>query len=173
MKNREQRIYDIRDISRKERPEVAIIGRSNAGKSSLLNLLVGGKIAKVSKTPGCTLWLGLHVVEGATVVDLPGYGYARAPEQRLEVVDKLVEKYIALQRTDAVLLLVDSRRGMSEMDWRMMELFSWARVMIVGTKADKKDSMKTVDFNFVTSSLNKSGIDQIKSYIRSLSEPAG
>ena len=167
---REERVYTIRDLAPKKHPEVVIIGRSNAGKSSLLNLILGKKIAKVSKTPGCTLWLGIHLMDGVTVLDLPGYGHAKAPEQRLNLVDQLVESYIKLQRADSVLLLVDSRRGMQELDWRMMELFSWAPIMIVGTKADKKDSANRPDFNFLTSSLKKTGIDELKSYIKSFSQ---
>ena len=158
---REDRVYNIQDLPSKKRPEVVIIGRSNAGKSSLLNMILGKKIAKVSKTPGCTLWLGIHELEQVTVLDLPGYGFARTTDQRLEVVDKLVESYIKLRRADCVLLLVDSRRCMQELDWQMMELFSWSKVMIVGTKADKKDSVKHPDFNFLTSSLYKSGIEEL------------
>lgn len=165
-KIREERVYKISDLPKKRFPEIAIIGRSNSGKSSLLNLLIGKQIAKVSKTPGCTLWLGLHQFEGTLLIDLPGYGYARAPGQRLKVVDELVEEYLKLMRTDMILLLIDSRRGLAELDHEMMELFSWAQIKIVGTKADKKDSLQHPDFDFITSSLKRSGIDELKSYIK-------
>jgi GTP-binding protein len=165
-KIREERVYKISDLPKKRLPEIAIIGRSNSGKSSLLNLLIGKKIAKVSKTPGCTLWLGLHEFEGALLVDLPGYGYAKAPGQRLKVVDELVEEYLNLRRPDAIFLLVDSRRGVLELDHEMMELFSWAQIKIVATKADKKDSLDHPDFDFITSSLKRSGIDELKSFIK-------
>lgn len=164
-KIREERVYNIADLPKKSIPEVALVGRSNAGKSSLLNLLVGKQIAKISKTPGCTLWLGLHQVEKVMLVDLPGYGYAKAPEQRLEVVDRLVEQYLNLMRTDLMLLLVDSRRGVSELDRAMLELFSWSKIKIIGTKSDKKDSIQHPDFDFMISSKDRIGIDELKSYI--------
>ena len=165
-KIREERVYKISDLPKKRFPEIAIIGRSNSGKSSLLNLLIGKQIAKVSKTPGCTLWLGLHQFEGVLLIDLPGYGYARAPGQRLKIVDELIEEYLNLKRTNVVFLLVDSRRGMTELDHEIMELFSWAQIKIIGTKADKKDSFEHPDFDFITSSLKRSGIDELKSYIK-------
>lgn len=125
-------------------PEVAFCGRSNVGKSSLLNALTGRRaIARASVTPGRTQELNFFEVGEPTLlrlVDMPGYGFAKAP---VNVVDKwknLVKSYLrGRQVLTRTLVLVDSRHGLKDVDREMMKMLDEAAVVyrIVMTKADK------------------------------------
>lgn len=125
-----------------ELPEVAFLGRSNVGKSSLLNcLLGGGQYAKTSSTPGCTRLIHFYRVGGDfQFADLPGYGYARVPREMQAGWRRLAEDYLlARKRLAAAILLVDSRRGWMEKD---LELKDWLEFhgrpyLVVATKVDK------------------------------------
>lgn len=125
-------------------PEVAFCGRSNVGKSSLLNALTGRRsIARTSVTPGRTQELNFFEVGEPTqfrLVDMPGYGFAKAPVKVVEKWRALVRTYLrgraVLKRT---LVLVDSRHGLKDVDRQMMTMLDEAAVgyRIVLTKADK------------------------------------
>ncbi|HMO68607.1 MAG TPA: ribosome biogenesis GTP-binding protein YihA/YsxC [Novosphingobium sp.] len=125
-------------------PEVAFCGRSNVGKSSLLNALTGRKaIARTSVTPGRTQELNFFDVGEPAVmrlVDMPGYGFAKAPPKVVEAWRRLVRDFLrgrdVLKRT---LLLVDSRHGIKPVDAEMMKMLDEAAVgyRVVLTKADK------------------------------------
>jgi GTP-binding protein len=127
---------------RPDLPEIAFLGRSNVGKSSLLNSLAGGRgIAFTSSQPGRTQTINFFRVEGRLLfVDLPGYGYARVPKNMLDEWKKLVEGYLAERQTLALcLLLLDARRGWTDKD---RELRRWLefrdrRFLVVATKVDK------------------------------------
>jgi GTP-binding protein len=125
-------------------PEIAFCGRSNVGKSSLLNALTGRKsLARTSVTPGRTQELNYFEVGQPTLfrlVDMPGYGFAKAPPKVVEQWRKLVRDYlrgrVVLKRT---LLLIDSRHGVKPVDAEMMQMLDEAAVgyRVVLTKADK------------------------------------
>ncbi len=125
-------------------PEIAFCGRSNVGKSSLLNALTGRRsIARASVTPGRTQELNIFEVGEPTafrLVDMPGYGFAKAPPKVVDNWKKLVRTYlrgrVVLNRT---LLLVDSRHGLKDVDREMMTMLDEAAVSyrVVLTKADK------------------------------------
>lgn len=125
-------------------PEIAFCGRSNVGKSSLLNALTGRKaIARASVTPGRTQELNFFEVGEPTqfrLVDMPGYGFAKAPPKVVDKWKKLVRSYlrgrVVLARN---LVLIDSRHGVKDVDREMMTMLDEAAVgyRVVMTKADK------------------------------------
>ena len=127
-----------------EVPEIAFAGRSNVGKSSLLNAVTGRKsIARASVTPGRTQELNFFEVGEPTqlrLVDMPGYGFAKAPIKVAENWRRLVRDFlrgrVVLKR---VLLLIDARHGMKPVDAEMMKMMDEAAVgyRVVLTKADK------------------------------------
>lgn len=125
-------------------PEIAFCGRSNVGKSSLLNALTGRRnIARASVTPGRTQELNFFEVGDPTrlrLVDMPGYGFAKAPPKVVEKWKRLVRDFLrgrqVLHRT---LVLVDARHGLKDVDREMMKMLDSAAVgyRLVLTKADK------------------------------------
>lgn len=125
-----------------EMPEVAFAGRSNVGKSSLINALTGQKgLAKTSNTPGRTQQLNYFNIEDKLhLVDLPGYGYAQAPEKMVKQWQNLIFTYLQGRvNLKRVFLLIDSRHGVKKVDEEIMELLDKAAVtyQIILTKTDK------------------------------------
>jgi len=122
--------------------EIAFAGRSNAGKSSALNALTGQRgLARTSKTPGRTQLINLFdIAPGQRLVDLPGYGYARVDRGTRERWTELLTTYLARRRSlRGLVLVVDIRRGLSELDWQLLELVVPRGVEphLLLTKADK------------------------------------
>lgn len=122
--------------------EVAFAGRSNVGKSSLLNRLVRRRgLARVSKTPGRTQQINFFAVgDSLTFVDLPGYGFARVPLSVKAAWRSLVERYLTSRRQlRAVVVIVDVRRGVQEEDERLLDFLEAHEIpaVLVATKIDK------------------------------------
>ena len=123
-------------------PEIAVCGKSNVGKSSLINYLTGNsKLAKISSNPGKTRLINLFMInEDFVLVDLPGYGYAKASKSEQKCWGSMIESYFKnTKRLSALLVLLDIRHMPTENDKTM---FHWAshfglHVIIVATKADK------------------------------------
>lgn len=169
--------------------EVAFVGRSNVGKSSLLNALANRRqLAKVSNTPGRTQLLNLFTLpSGAGVVDLPGYGFAKVPRREQAGWQAMIEGYL-LERPslELVFLLVDAEIGPTKLDVQMLD---WLREngvahTVVATKIDKVRPSKRSgrrqqlasacgldpgDVQWV-SSTNGTGIDELQSQVRTLLE---
>ncbi|WP_312946637.1 ribosome biogenesis GTP-binding protein YihA/YsxC [Agrobacterium sp.] len=132
-------------------PEIAFAGRSNVGKSSLINALVGHKgLARTSNTPGRTQELNYFVPDGYSgqendlppmaLVDMPGYGYAQAPKEQVDAWTKLVFDYLRGRATlKRVYVLIDSRHGVKKNDDEVFTLLDKAAIsyQLVLTKTDK------------------------------------
>lgn len=127
--------------------ELAVVGRSNVGKSSLLNALANRKrLALVSKTPGRTQLLNCFALEdGTAVIDCPGYGYASAPAATRQRWQQMMEEYLLTrEQLVMILVLVDGEIGPTKLDLQMLE---WLRAnalphVIIATKHDKVKAAK-------------------------------
>ncbi len=173
-------------------PEYAFIGRSNVGKSSLINLLTNRKsLAKISKTPGKTQLINHFLINNEWfLVDLPGYGFANVPVSRKKAWDKLIRDYI-LKRPNLVCLfvLIDSRHDPQQNDLIFMQFLGKQRVpfALIFTKTDKLSAgelqrnlehykitmLKTwesVPPVFQVSSLKKRGRDEVLDYIDEMNQ---
>ena len=175
-----------------EIPEVAFAGRSNVGKSSIINALTGQKgLAKTSNTPGRTQQLNyFNLGEKIHIVDLPGYGFAQAPESMVKQWQQLIFSYLQGRvNLKRVFLLIDSRHGLKKVDKDIMEMLDKAAVtyQIVLTKIDKigTDALKKVTEEtqeiikqhaaayiniLATSSEKKRGLEELRAEIAFLAE---
>jgi GTP-binding protein len=122
-------------------PEVAFAGRSNVGKSSAINALLGRRnLARTSKTPGRTQTINFYELEGegsARLVDLPGYGYARVPKPMREQWKALVGSYLESRTPVAVVVIMDARHPATDLDLQLLEWLGERRVLVLLSKADK------------------------------------
>ena len=173
-----------------EEPEVAFIGRSNVGKSSLINLLTGKKdLAKTSSKPGKTLLINHFIInEQWHLVDLPGYGYAKASKTMRDKLKGIIEGYVLFrQQLTNLFVLVDSRLAPQQIDLEFMEWLGEQEVpfSIVFTKGDKQstsqlnanvmaykkkliETWETLPPIFVTSAEKGFGKDDVLNYIESI-----
>jgi GTP-binding protein len=175
-------------------PEVAFAGRSNVGKSSLINALTGRKtLARASNTPGRTQELNFFDLGGRLVmVDMPGYGFANAPKDKVERWTRLVKGFLkgrpSLRRA---ILLVDARHGLKDNDREVMKMLDKAAVVyqVVLTKADKLKEAELAEVVertraeiathaaafptlIATSSEKGGGIPELRAALTSLAAPA-
>lgn len=133
-------VYDSKDFPKPVNAEIAFAGRSNVGKSTLLNVLFNKKIAKVSSTPGKTRSINFYLVNGEYYfVDLPGYGYARASKSERIRWATLIDEYFKTRSISMCFLLMDMRHEPHSNDLQMIQ---WIRAnnipfTVILTKADK------------------------------------
>ena len=169
------------------KPEFAFIGRSNVGKSSLINMLCNHKgLAKTSSTPGKTLLINHFIINDEWyLVDLPGYGYAKHSKTTIEKLDHMIRSYI-LQREQLynVFVLIDIRHEQQQVDRDFVDWLGASGIpfSIVFTKADKLtrtksienakswmhtllESWETLPPYFITSAEKKTGHDEVLDYI--------
>ncbi|MBS9767415.1 MAG: YihA family ribosome biogenesis GTP-binding protein [Flavobacteriaceae bacterium] len=168
-------------------PEFAFIGRSNVGKSSLINMLTGRKnLAKTSSTPGKTQLINHFIINNEWyLVDLPGYGYAKMPEKERKKLKNIIENYIlGRENLTNLFVLIDCRHTPQQIDLEFMEWLGEHEVpfSIIFTKTDKvsatalqknlndyKEKMLTVWEEmppyFTSSSLKKKGSEEILGYL--------
>lgn len=173
-------------------PEFAFLGRSNVGKSSLINALLNRKnIARVSGTPGKTQHLNLYQVEGSWMfVDLPGYGYAKISKTQRKKWESMIEGYL-MQRPNQIctFLLIDSRHELQKSDREMMAWFAERQLpfVIVYTKTDKLkpaevdqhvdviragilEEWDALPQEFITSAEKWLGLEEIHTFIASFNQ---
>ncbi len=152
---------DLKQLPPADRPEIAFAGRSNVGKSTLLNAMVRRKaLARTSTTPGRTRQLNYFTIgdehQGLLyLVDLPGYGFAKAPRQEIEAWTELTRNYLRGRATlRRVMLLVDGRHGLKASDHLMIELLNDSAVnyQIILTKLDK---IKTQEMDHIQRTVAK------------------
>lgn len=190
---------DVKDCPQSSLPEYAFIGRSNVGKSSLINMLCHNpKLAKTSQKPGKTLLINHFEVQSDKVqgtkewhlVDLPGYGYAQAGQKQREALKKMIERYCLLrEQLVCLFVLIDCRHEPQKID---LEFINWlgengVPFAIVFTKGDKlgrvvlKDKVTKYKERlleeweelppvFVTSAETKLGGEELTAYIEALNE---
>lgn len=185
---------DISQCPTDSRPEFAFIGRSNVGKSSLINMLADKKgLAKTSSTPGKTLLINHFLVDDLYyIVDLPGYGFAKRSKSVQQDIQRIINTYITQREQLAnVFLLIDLRHDPQRID---LEFINWLGengipFSIVFTKADKLGPVKgrqnaekymqslletweTLPPYFITSAEKKQGREEILTYIQQIINPS-
>ena len=175
---------DFRAIPDSDLPEIAFAGRSNVGKSSLINALTGRKaLARTSRTPGRTQQINFFDIGGQfMLVDLPGYGYASAAKSKVHAWNEMVRRYLKSRpNLKRVCVLIDSRHGLKDVDRESMDMLDRAAVqyLVVLTKTDQvgSEDLQAVTAQteatlqkhpaalpnvFLTSSREKAGIEDLR-----------
>ena len=178
--------FDARELPLEKKPEVVFVGRSNAGKSSMINKLVNRKkFAYTSSKPGKTAAINYFSIDNSIyIVDLPGYGFAQRSKTERRGWGSLIETYFSLGRDmRLVVLLIDIRHGPTEDDVMMYEYLMSKTVpfCVAVTKSDKvsktaaKEMVESISEQFgvdrfAFSSENGEGVDTLKAIIEDLTE---
>ncbi len=178
------------DLPRNQLPEVAFSGRSNVGKSSLINTVLSRKaLARTSSVPGKTQTLNFYNINNAIyLVDLPGYGYTEASKKVNEKWGKMIERYLReSEMLQAIFLLVDMRHAPTKLDIAMAETirFLELQLIVIATKSDKLKtnerkknisliektlSMRADDILIPFSSVTKEGKEEVLDLLSQVSE---
>jgi GTP-binding protein len=180
-------VHRLQDLQQLRQPEIAFAGRSNVGKSSLLNALLRNKtIARVSNTPGRTKELNFFSLgDKLILVDMPGYGYAKVPVEARLHWDKFLPAYLSgRDQLRCVFVLIDARHGIKESDIQMMQLLDQTETpfQLIFTKCDQikreaiiplQESIQDLasDFSFMQkpaffiSSKTRQGIEDLQAHI--------
>lgn len=142
-------IHGTDDILSMPYPQIAFVGRSNVGKSSIINALLGGVFARVSATPGKTQEINFYTVDDRLfVVDLPGYGYAKLPIPIAEKIRKHILWYLGSDevRPKVVLLILDARVGVTDADRELIKVVEAEKhpLLVVLNKWDKLNQSEAV-----------------------------
>ncbi len=183
---------DVKDCPKSQLPEYAFIGRSNVGKSSLINMLCHNpKLAKTSQKPGKTLLINHFLINDKWhLVDLPGYGYAQTGQKQRDALRQMIERYCLLrEQLVNLFVLIDCRHEPQKIDLEFMEWLGENGIpfSIVFTKADKISKLRLTENIeaykakllesweelppiFVTSSEKKIGGDELTAYIEHINE---
>ena len=135
-------VFESRNLPEESLPEFVFWGRSNVGKSSLINSITKSKIAKTSKTPGRTRSLVFFELEKKIrIVDFPGYGFSKIPKFNEFKIDRLIENYLYQRKIiKFIFLLIDARHGMMEIDENIfcqLDKMLGSKLIIIFTKTDK------------------------------------
>ena len=186
---------DVSKCPKEQLPEYAFIGRSNVGKSSLINMITGkSKLAKTSGKPGKTQLINhFKVNENWFLVDLPGYGYAKVSKSKKQTFQGFIKDYLLLrQQLICTFVLIDSRLEPQKIDLEFMEFLGENSIpfYIIFTKADKlklselnrniqvygkvmtKSSWESMPPHFVTSATNATGKEDVLNFIDELNQQA-
>ena len=175
-----------------DKPEFAFVGRSNVGKSSLINMLTGRKaLAMTSSTPGKTVLVNHFLINDSWyLVDLPGYGYAQRGKKAMEQLRHLISSYVAFrEQLTCLFVLIDSRLEPQKIDLEFIHFLGENGVPfgLIFTKSDKtkrsqlggnvarflnalKKEWDELPPHFVTSSADRSGRDEVLDYIEQINE---
>ncbi len=155
--------HDFKDFPKDQIPEIVFWGRSNVGKSSLINSITKSKIARTSKTPGRTRSLIFFQFKNKLrLVDFPGYGFSKIPKKDEFKLDKLIDQYIK-KRENIIgfLLLIDSMHGFKDIDKLILQklnIFLENKIFLIFTK---KDRLKNKAHNDFLEKLNKTSKDEL------------
>jgi GTP-binding protein len=162
-------------------PEVAFAGRSNVGKSSAINALLGRKaLARTSKTPGRTQTINFYDLGGvARLVDLPGYGFARAPQALRRQWKELVDAYLQSRATlTGIVVIMDARHPFTPLDEQLLGWLGGVRALVLLSKADKLPRAeqaalaKKFGNALLFSSVTRQGVEECRRLLQSWLEQA-
>lgn len=181
---------DYKKCPTHDKPEFAFVGRSNVGKSSLINMLTGRKaLAMTSSTPGKTMLINHFLINDSWyLVDLPGYGYAQRGKKAMEQLRHLISSYVlGREQLTCLFVLVDSRLEPQKIDLEFIRFLGENGVpfALIFTKSDKtkrsqlggnvarflktlKEEWEELPPHFVTSSADRSGRDEVLDYINQI-----
>lgn len=176
---------DARDMPHDELIELAFMGRSNCGKSSLINRLVGSKIAHTSSTPGRTQRINFFAMKGWYMVDLPGFGYAKVSMAQRARFGQAVETYLTTRQSLIGGILIQDVRRDPEDQEMMIKKWAYDRNLYLAVVASKVDKLNQAERRerkarleevyggavFLVSSRTGEGMDQVKNAIHGLGLP--